>query len=84
MTAVSAAMIASGAFHVIIPVPSVFAATVAPLAVFVSVTGAITVFVLVTSIGAITAMAVIGVSVGIFDIVVGGSSRIEERLDVES
>ena len=84
MTAVSAAMIASGASHVIVSIPSVFAAAIAPLAVLISVTGAITIFVLIASIGAITAMAVVVVSVGIFRIVVGGGGGIEEGLDVES
>ncbi len=86
VTAVSRAMFASGASHVIISVAvsisSVFPASVPSFAVFVSITGTIAVFVSVTTLTTVAAMAVIGFARRFFDI--GGGCGLKESLDIES
>lgn len=75
-------MLTSGAFQVIVSVSSMFPASISSLPVPVSVAGAIAVFVLVTAITTLAAVAVVAVARRSFDITGGGG--IEERLDIES
>jgi hypothetical protein len=83
VTAVSGAVVA---FHVIvavtIPIPSVFSASVTSLAVSLSITRPIPVFVSVTTFAAFATMAIILLGTRVFGII--GSGRIKESFDIES
>jgi hypothetical protein len=83
VTAVSGAVVA---FHVIVavtvPIPSVFSAPISSLAVPLSITRPVAVFVSFTAFAAFATMAIILLGSRIFGII--GSGRIKESFDIES